>query len=843
MYPTLANYYKFFKDIIAEKYEYSKGEILKTFKERKNATAKLAFKKTTAFALFLMLTITLSFIILPSANAETKQKSWAYVAVNPDTVGMGQYILVTCWTSPIPTGTANQNKTGYVLTFTKPDASTQNVTLSPSYLDGTQFTSYKPDAIGTWTVTLYWPGNALYDACLSPAYKFNVTETAVYSSLPEIPLRSDYWTRPVAGDLRNVAQHLASWPGPAYGYDMSFFNPYSYGPTSSHVLWSYPVYDGGILGGVFDNYDGPDNYAARCDESIPVIAGRAYVQLINNVYCIDLSTGELEWVNNFNNNEVFFNYQPSTDDVPVYRGVWPVIYEASTGSVKVYYAKNAEPFVMYDYAGGSVTDPRVGITAIHKGYIYYTGQGYLLKWNPNIIGDNLNATSYRTDYQPTPKLTYRVPIPAGVPAPSYFWEDIGVSSHARSAFNLTTGEVLWNKSGTNITVLGDSISRDDSNLHEGGVAVGYGKFFQQDSVHGVTVAYDLYTGEVAWVSEQRGMPYGVFTAYQNGVGNEFHYVQSYDGYLYAYNVDNGSIAWKFYSGNSGLETPYNTWPWWGNPVSADGKVYASTGEHSATNPQLKGNRMYCIDQNGNEIWSIAGAYGGKSIADDTLLAFQGNTGNLLAFARGQTAMTISVSDKVLNAGSRVLIEGTITDQSPAQPGTPCVSKDSMSAWMEYIHLTRPKPTNATGVPVTLSYVDPDGASHVITTVTSDLDGFRYEWTPPTSNGIYQIRATFDGDESYWPSYTTTAISVGSAPSAVVSPTSPASQPPSSAAPTATIPTSSAPTTSAEVSPTALPSAQPPATNNQSDVFLVTVVALVVVVAVVLAAAVILKKRK
>lgn len=147
-----------------------------------------------------MLTIAMSLVILPLANAQTKLPSWAYVAVSPATVGMGQSILVTCWTAPIPAGTANQNKTGYVLTFTKPDSSTYNMSLPPSYLDGTQFANYMPDAVGKWKVTLYWPGNSIYAAATSSAYEFNVTEKPVYTNIPDIPLRSEYWTRPVAGD-------------------------------------------------------------------------------------------------------------------------------------------------------------------------------------------------------------------------------------------------------------------------------------------------------------------------------------------------------------------------------------------------------------------------------------------------------------------------------------------------------------------------------------------------------------------------------------------------------------------------------------------------------------------
>ena len=40
-------------------------------------------------------------------------------------------------------------------------------------------------------------------------------------------------------------------------------------------------------------------------------------------------------------------------------------------------------------------------------------------------------------------------------------------------------------------------------------------------------------------------------------------------------------------------------------------------------------------------------------------------------------------------------------------GVPCVSDASMSGWMQYVYMQQPEPTNATGVPVTISVVDPD----------------------------------------------------------------------------------------------------------------------------------------
>jgi len=114
-----------------------------------------------------------------------------------------------------------------------------------------------------------------------------------------------------------------------------------------------------------------------------------------------------------------------------------------------------------------------------------------------------------------------------------------------------------------------------------------------------------------------------------------------------------------------------------------------------------------------------------------------------------------------------LIKGTVLDQSPAQPGTPCVSKESMATYMEYLHMQKPIPDGyvVTGVPVTLLAIGSDGNVIDIGTVKSDLGGFRCEWTPPDED-LYTITASFMGDDSYGSSWAATASSVGPAPEPV-----------------------------------------------------------------------------
>jgi hypothetical protein len=117
----------------------------------------------------------------------------------------------------------------------------------------------------------------------------------------------------------------------------------------------------------------------------------------------------------------------------------------------------------------------------------------------------------------------------------------------------------------------------------------------------------------------------------------------------------------------------------------------------------------------------------------------------------------------------VLIEGTVLDQSPGQPGTPCVSKDSMETQMEYIHLQMPitglwNNESITGVPVVLTAIDSD--NNVIdlgTTTTNGYYGtFSMAWTP-TKEDTYTIIASFAADDSYGSSSAATAVTVGPAP--------------------------------------------------------------------------------
>jgi len=106
----------------------------------------------------------------------------------------------------------------------------------------------------------------------------------------------------------------------------------------------------------------------------------------------------------------------------------------------------------------------------------------------------------------------------------------------------------------------------------------------------------------------------------------------------------------------------------------------------------------------------------------------------------------------------MVIKGTVTDsitrptsQGIPQAGTPAVSDQDQSQWMQYLFNNAPRPTNATGVPVIISVIDSNGNYRQIGTTTSnDYGTFGFTWTPDIS-GDYTVIATFAGSQAYYTS--------------------------------------------------------------------------------------------
>ncbi len=270
------------------------------------------------------------------------------------------------------------------------------------------------------------------------------------------------------------------------------------------------------------------------------------------------------------------------------------------------------------------------------------------------------------------------------------------------------------------------------------------------------------------------------------------YCAGFDGVLQCYDMSTGDLLWTYGNGGegnstyAGLETSYGHYPIFVD-VIADGKVYLGTTEHSPDAPWYKDAKYRCINAtDGTEIWTMmgwgTGMYVGQYdiVADGYFVYLNCYDMQIYSVGKGPSATTVTASPKISDYGSSVLIEGTVMDtaagtkqsaQAARFPnGVPAVSDASMSAWMEYVYMQKPRPTDVTGVTVTLSVMDANNNYREIGTTTSDADGFfSFNWKPDIP-GKYTVYASFGGSESYWPSHAVTAFAVDAAPEATPGPT-------------------------------------------------------------------------
>jgi outer membrane protein assembly factor BamB len=255
------------------------------------------------------------------------------------------------------------------------------------------------------------------------------------------------------------------------------------------------------------------------------------------------------------------------------------------------------------------------------------------------------------------------------------------------------------------------------------------------------------------------------------------YQQGYDGYMHAINTTTGVQQWVSITQPGGLEMPEPGYPASASIVAgqtmANGVVYTSTTKSYETQPAYRGHTLFAYNTaTGKQIWNISGEYTAIEIADGILIGFNGYDGREYAFGPGPSATTVTAPMTQLAAGTPMIIQGTVTDQTPGiAMGTPVVSDQWMGQWEEYLYMDQPYPTQATGVNVVITAIDPNHNLITIGNATSDISGtFGYQWTPPNVSGKYTIIATFNADNSYYGSCGETTVTVGSASAATPAPT-------------------------------------------------------------------------
>lgn len=323
------------------------------------------------------------------------------------------------------------------------------------------------------------------------------------------------------------------------------------------------------------------------------------------------------------------------------------------------------------------------------------------------------------------------------------------------------GHVIWQKTrneGTwEIIVGGRAMSIAD------GIYVNFRKETRQ------AYAYSIATGEKLWISDPRSDIWGIYIMGGAIINGKVFWI-AYDGELWANDAASGKLLWKWGPVKSGYVTPYSVYPLYGGITAAADKIIVTNGEHSADSPLYRGEQMYCINMsNGAEIWRMPGWWQQPVIANGLIISPNCYDGQDYCFGKGPTATTVSAPDVSVPQGDSIVIKGMVTDISPGTKqlavalnypqGVSAVSEDSMNPWMQYLYQQKPKPTNTTGVLVTLSVLDANNNCRDIGTTTTDSTGtYSYVWQPDIP-GKYTLTALFSGSDSYYGSSGATSFNV------------------------------------------------------------------------------------
>jgi hypothetical protein len=259
------------------------------------------------------------------------------------------------------------------------------------------------------------------------------------------------------------------------------------------------------------------------------------------------------------------------------------------------------------------------------------------------------------------------------------------------------------------------------------------------------------------------------------------------GILYCYDAQTGELLWTYPAADPYTESPFASNWWLGITFITDGKLYVGSGEHSPNQPLPRGAPFLCLNATTGElIWGVDGLFrqtgwGGLAIIGDSIMATMDTYDmRLYAVGKGPSAITVSASPKVSVHGSKVLVEGLVTDVSPGTDdvvikkrfpnGVPAVADESMSDWMLYVYKQFECPANFKGVEVIVEVLDPNGNYYEVARTTSDAKGLYKATFEPPVPGEYTVIAKFAGSKAYYGSSAETAITVESAPGPTPTPT-------------------------------------------------------------------------
>ena len=748
--------------------------------------------------------------------------TYLHVMVAPNPAGVNQQVVVTFQldkVNPLALGVrGGEHFKGFIVTIKRPDGINETKGPFTAWSTSGYFFFYTPTMVGEYVIQASFPGQWANTTTLQRWYKPSmsrpvtlIVQSEPAPSYPSIPLPTDYWTRPLQPEIKGWSSIADNWLMQSYDYiTRSFcaccaFAPYTIAPNSPHVLWTRQLIFGGVAGGPYgdklyytglsyEQYYNPLIVNGRIiyTEHLPTTA------TVYGTRCLDLYTGEELWYLegvNISFAQILDVENPNEHGLIAH--LWEVSGPLTNTTLKMYDAFTGRYILTIKNVrwGGSgafgSSQTIFGPSGEILSYSIDPARKRLILWNsskalytafPWIGGEIGNIYNPATGAVVDGRLgiEWNVSIPVDVPPNANIRRVEGGYILVTNVTGVTSTIYAYD-----IMVFPATLRRQPDGSYPDSINYLWRKqitdvymaFFKCSNIKdGVFVMFDesklqfhcysIETGDQLWVSEPIESGWAIFT-YQYYIAYGKLYAVGYDGHFRAYDIKTGKLVWDFYFGNSGTETVYGSWPNYSGFNIADHKIYVTNDEHSPDSVLWRGARLWCIDADTGElIWSITGMMRHGAISDGIYTVLNSYDGIIYTFGKGPSTVEVSAPQTAVPLGTSVLINGKVLDASPAQKGTPCVAKESMSAWMEYLHMQKPCPPEVKGVPVDLYAIYPDGTYNQIGTATTDpLAGgiFSFAWTPP-KEGVYTIIAVFKGDESYGSSSAGTGLLVTAAPS-------------------------------------------------------------------------------
>jgi outer membrane protein assembly factor BamB len=640
-----------------------------------------------------------------------------------------------------------------------------------------------------------------------------VQQEAVAQPPSSYPLPTEYWTRPIEGENTDWWTISSNWLG-SYTPQItqSRFQYDGGAPSSAHVMWTKPLQDGGVVGGsnnaVPGNmyYQGLD-YNYRFNNPI-IMYGRLYYELPfgNNaggggIMCVDLRTGEQVWYSD-NMPAPAFGYLYAYQMYNQY-GVVPPGYLFTNNFAQAFDPVSGKP--MFNVTNVPTGTGAYGPSGEILRYTINTAGHWVTQWNSSKVfqtqvSGSLNAsTASCYDWNITVPWIMSGATIVQVNANDVLYGRNGTlpTVGASAPFTLWAMSLKPENKGTLLWMTNINAPPGNQTLFLGPVDFTNRVFTIAYKETMVWYGYNLDTGAQLWGPTAPENPWSYYDYQQSATGfpkiaYDKLYICGYDGICYAYDVNNGSLLWTYGNGGAGNSTyagftmgggGYDGhFPIFINAI-AGGKLYMHTSEHSPNTPLYKDMVVRCVDAyNGTELWTLLGSQGsqgsvpsgygggvmGSALADGFYVYYNTYDSQIYSIGKGPSAMTVEAPATATTIGTSIIIRGSVTDicsgtQQPEQAarfpnGVPAVSDDSMKTWMEYVYMQKPRPTNTTGVPVTISIVDANGNYREIGTTTTNDGFFSLNWKPDIE-GQYTVYANFAGSESYWPSHALTSFAV------------------------------------------------------------------------------------